>query len=95
MNKIYGLPYMGSKGRFVEDFFNIIPQKKRFYDLFHGGLAVTHYALLHTGVEVISNDLNKQIQDLFVNAVNGVYKNRNEYVSRETFFYGERKRPFH
>ncbi len=71
MNKIYGLPYMGSKGRFVEDFFDIIPQKKRFYDLFHGGLAVTHYALLHTDVEVISNDLNKQIQDLFINAVNG------------------------
>lgn len=85
MNKIYGLPYMGSKGRFVEDFFDIIPKKKRFYDLFHGGLAVTHYALLHTGMEVISNDLNKQIQDLFVNAVNGDYKNRNEYVSRETF----------
>lgn len=94
MNKIYGLPYMGSKGRFVEDFFCIIPQKKRFYDLFHGGLAVTHYALLHTGVEVISNDLNKQIQDLFINAVNGDYKNRNEYVSRETFFTEKENDPF-
>lgn len=94
MNKIYGLPYMGSKGRFVEDFFDIIPQKKRFYDLFHGGLAVTHYALLHTDVEVISNDLNKQIQDLFINAVNGDYKNRNEYVSRETFFTEKENDPF-
>jgi site-specific DNA-adenine methylase len=94
MNKIYGLPYMGSKGRFVEDFFDIIPQKKRFYDLFHGGLAVTHYALLHTDVEVISNDLNKQIQDLFKNAVNGDYKNRNEYVSRETFFTEKENDPF-
>lgn len=94
MNKIYGLSYMGSKGRFVEDFFDIIPKKKRFYDLFHGGLAVTHYALLHTDVEVISNDLNKQIQDLFINAVNGDYKNRNEYVSRETFFTEKENNPF-
>lgn len=94
MNKIYGLPYMGSKGRFVEDFFCIIPQKKRFYDLFHGGLAVTHYALLHTGMEVISNDLNKEIQDLFINAINGDYKNRNEYVSREMFFAEKENDPF-
>lgn len=43
----YGLPYMGSKNRFCKDIFNILPQGKRFVDLFGGGGSMTHYASKH------------------------------------------------
>lgn len=42
----YGIPYMGSKNRIAEWILNHIPSADNFYDLFCGGCAVTHCAML-------------------------------------------------
>ena len=42
----YGLPYMGSKNKIAEWVVSHFPEKKHFYDLFAGGCAVTHCAML-------------------------------------------------
>ena len=42
----YGLPYKGSKNKIAGKIFDLFPQADNFYDLFCGGGALTHYALL-------------------------------------------------
>lgn len=42
----YGLPYKGSKNFIAEWVVSHFPDKTNFYDLFAGGCAVTHTALL-------------------------------------------------
>lgn len=42
----YGLPYMGSKNKIAKDIINILPSGSRFVDLFAGGCAMTHAAIL-------------------------------------------------
>ena len=46
MNKRYGLPYMGSKSKHADWVIEHLPAAENFYDLFAGGCAVTHAALL-------------------------------------------------
>ena len=56
--KTYGVPYRGSKNRIAEDIIALLPTGKRFVDLFAGGCAMTHCALLSDKWEsVLSNDL--------------------------------------
>lgn len=42
----YGVPYMGSKNRIAKDIIAKLPTGKRFVDLFAGGCAITHAAIL-------------------------------------------------
>lgn len=42
----YGVPYQGSKNRIAEDIIALLPAGKRFVDLFAGGCAMTHAAIL-------------------------------------------------
>ena len=42
----YGLPYMGSKNRIARDIVEQLPSAECFVDLFCGGCAVTHAAML-------------------------------------------------
>lgn len=44
--KTFGIPYMGSKNRIAEELIRKIPEGKRFVDLFAGGCAMTHAAIL-------------------------------------------------
>lgn len=46
MKKLYGVPYQGSKNSIAEKIINIIPSAENFYDLFAGGCAITHCAML-------------------------------------------------
>lgn len=83
----YGLPYKGSKNKLAPKIFELFPQKKNFYDLFCGGGAVTHYALLSNKFEkVYQNDINKDCLDLFIDAAKGKYRNETRWISREDFF---------
>ena len=83
----YGLPYKGSKNKLAPKLFELFPQKKNFYDLFCGGGAVTHYALLSNKFEkVYQNDINKDCLDLFIDAAKGKYRNETRWISREDFF---------
>ena len=42
----YGCPYKGSKNAIAEWVVSQFPDRKNFYDLFAGGCAVTHCAML-------------------------------------------------
>lgn len=42
----YGLPYQGSKNKLADRIVALLPKAANFYDLFAGGCAVSHAALL-------------------------------------------------
>ena len=72
----YGIPYKGCKSKYAEQILSYIPSADNFYDLFCGGGAITHCALLQNRWKnYIMNDIDKGLSQLFVDAVNGKYKN--------------------
>jgi len=86
----YGFPYMGSKTKLAEKILNHIPSAENFYDLFAGGCAITHRALLEDfmGVPKFKNIFSNDIQGttlLFKEATEGKYKNERRWISREDF----------
>ena len=84
---LYGLPYMGSKNAIVPYLMNSIPSAENFYDLFAGGCAVTHGAMLtNKWKNFVINDLNGKITQLFIDAINGKFANETRWISREVFF---------
>jgi site-specific DNA-adenine methylase len=90
----YGLPYMGSKNFIAEWVLSKIPPRTNFYDLFCGGGAITHAALLaKKHRRFFMNDLNP-FSELFFDAVNGKYHNEKRWVSRETFEREKTKDPY-
>ena len=92
---LYGLPYMGSKNAIVPYLMNSIPSAENFYDLFAGGCAVTHGAMLtHKWQNFIINDLNGKITQLFIDAVNGKFANETRWISREDFFKLKDEEPY-
>ena len=46
MKQSFGAPYMGSKNRMAKDIIELLPSGRRFVDLFAGGCAMTHAAIL-------------------------------------------------
>lgn len=82
----YGMPYMGSKSRIAEWIIDNLPPAKHFYDLFGGGGAITHCALLSGKYKYVHyNELNPLIVKAFTMAVKGEFKNENRWISREDF----------
>lgn len=82
----YGLPYKGSKSRLAERIIDHLPGARVFYDLFAGGCAITHAALLSGKYEkVVANDI-AAYPALFRDAALGKYRNDYRWVSREDFF---------
>lgn len=89
MVKRYGLPYQGSKNAIAEWIVGHLPRAETLVDLFCGGCAVTHAALLSGKWErIIANDIRADVPQLFMDAVNGRYtpESRSEWISREDFF---------
>jgi hypothetical protein len=83
----YGLPYKGSKNKLAERIVKLLPQRKHLYDLFCGGCAVSHAALLMGKYEHIHiNDFNWLGPTLFMDALQGKYDNETRWISREDFF---------
>lgn len=83
----YGLPYMGSKNRIAEWVVDILPSSDRLYDLFAGGCAITHCAMLSgKWNNYVINDINPGVTQLFLDAMDGKYKDENRWISREEFF---------
>lgn len=83
----YGLPYKGSKSRIADEIYELFPVKKNFYDLFCGGCAMTHYALLRGDFEkFIINDIQGICPELFWEAIHGKYKNESRWISSEEFY---------
>ena len=83
----YGLPYKGSKAKIADRILNLMPSAGTFYDLFAGGMAVTHAAMLRNKFgKVVCNDINGEMMTLFVEAVNGRFKGESRWISRKDFF---------
>ena len=86
MKKNYGMPYKGSKNAIAEKLINFLPPAEHFYDLFGGGGAISHCAmLLGKYKHVHYNELDPLTFKGFKMAINGEFKNENRWVSREDF----------
>nr|DAR09168.1 MAG TPA: DNA adenine methylase [Caudoviricetes sp.] len=81
----YGLPYMGSKNKIAEWVVGHFPEKKHFYDLFAGGCAVTHCAMLKSKFETFTiNDISK-MTEFFTDVISGKYAAEKRWISRKDF----------
>lgn len=83
----YGLPYKGSKNKLAERIVRLLPSKAHLVDLFCGGCAVSHAALLMGKYGHIHiNDINWMCPTLFLDALSGKYEDDTRWISREDFF---------
>jgi len=82
----YGIPYVGSKNKIAEKIIDKLPPAKHFYDLFGGGGAMTHCALMSGKYEFVHyNELNPLVFKAFKMAINGEFKGENRWISKEDF----------
>ena len=84
----YGLPYKGSKNAIAKWVVSQLPKAEYFVDLFFGGGAVTHCAMLSCKYDkFIVNDIDGRLPKLFVDCAYGKYtvENHPEWISREDF----------
>lgn len=82
----YGVPYQGNKSRIADIIIKILPPGKRLVDLFGGGGAITHCAMLSgKWDQFLYNDLNDMITGLFIDAVYGKFKDEHRVITREEF----------
>lgn len=85
----YGLPYKGSKNSIAEWVIENLPGAEVFADLFFGGGAVTHCAMLSGKYKrFIANDIDARLPKLFLECAHGKHtiKNHAEWVGREEFY---------
>ena len=88
----YGLPYKGSKNGIAKRIIAYLPKGKRLVDLFGGGGAITHCALLSCKWQsILYNDINEQLGTLFRDAILGNLTKEKRpdlyrWISREEFF---------
>ena len=86
MEKHYGVPYQGNKSRIADIIISILPEGERLVDLFGGGGAITHCAMLSgKWHSYLYNDLNEMITGLFIDAVYGKYHDERRVITREEF----------
>ena len=86
LDKHYGVPYQGNKSRIADIIISILPEGKRLVDLFGGGGAITHCAMLSGKWEsFLYNDLNEMITGLFIDAVYGKYHDEHRVITRLDF----------
>jgi len=82
----YGLPYKGSKNRIAKKILDVLPAAPVLYDVFCGGCAVTHAALLSGKYSrVVANDINGMIPHAFESAITGGFRNEDRWISRDDF----------
>lgn len=84
--KRFGVSYMGSKNKIVKALIPQLPSAKYFVDLFAGGSAMTHGAMLSGKYErFIVNDIG-DAPSLFKRAINGEFRDEKRWISRDDFF---------
>ena len=82
----YGLPYKGSKNRIAKKILDVLPAAPVLYDVFCGGCAITHAALLSGKYSrVVANDINGMIPHAFETALAGGFRNEDRWISRGDF----------
>lgn len=82
----YGAPYKGSKNKIAEWVVDNLPKAANFYDLFAGGCAVTHCAMLSGKYRSCHvNDIGSA-PEMFFAAASGKYADERRWIGREQFF---------
>ena len=85
----YGVSYKGSKNKIAAEVVNNIPSAPLLIDVFAGGGAITHAALLsHRFSSILANDYDCGALQLFYRASHGLIdfkEERKRWVSREDF----------
>ena len=82
----YGLPYQGSKNRIAKRLVAALPAAPVLYDVFCGGCAVTHAAMLSGKYQrFVVNALRGWLPDAFREAITGGYAHEDRWISREDF----------
>lgn len=85
----FGMPYMGSKSAHVEWLLKNLPSAENFYDLFGGGGAVSHAAVLSKKYKnIFYNEIKSDVAQLFSDAISGKFNPKTfkpEWISRERF----------
>ena len=82
----FGLPYKGSKNRIAKKILDVLPAAPVLYDVFCGGCAITHAALLSGKYgRVVANDINGMIPHAFETAITGGFRNEDRWISRDDF----------
>ncbi len=85
--KRYGLPYKGSKNKIAEWVVSHLSAADNFYDMFAGGCAITHRAIMTRKYKHYHiNDLDGGITQLFLDAMAGRYADETRWISRDMFF---------
>lgn len=86
MGENYGLPYTGSKSRIAHWVIDQLPRGRVLIDAFAGGCSITHRALLSQKWQtIIANDINGKYPQLFLDAVQGKYRDEKRWISRADF----------
>lgn len=81
----YGIPYRGSKNKIAPFVVSTLPSGETLIDLFAGGCAVTHAALLSgKWNHIIANDIGDGPQ-VFEDAIHGKFADEKRWISREEF----------
>ena len=82
----FGLPYQGSKNRIAKRLVDALPPAPVLYDVFCGGCAVTHAAMLSGKYQrFVINDRRDWLPDAFRKAIHGGYAHEDRWISREEF----------
>ena len=84
----YGLPYKGSKNSIAKWIVDQLPKADTFCDLFFGGGAITHRALLSGKYKkFIANDIDARLPKLFLECAHGEHtiERHPEWISRQEF----------
>lgn len=80
------MPYKGSKNGIAREVIAQLPPAEHFYDLFCGGCALTHAAMLSEKYKYFHiNDIDPMMPAAFLKAVNGGFNGETRWVDRETF----------
>lgn len=81
----YGLPYTGSKNRLAEKIICHLPEADTLVDVFFGGGAITHCAMVHNKFKnYIANDIRTTPQ-FFKECIEGKHSNDLRWISSDDF----------
>ena len=66
MSRQFGISYKGSKSKIADKIMSLFPQRENFYDLFMGGGAMTHCAMMSGKFKnIYSSDINWMCPEIF------------------------------
>lgn len=90
----YGIGFQGSKSRLAERIIDLLPSATHLYDLFCGGGAISHCALLSGKWKCVHfSDISDSVV-LFRDCLEGNIPDGSEWISREEFYKRKDKDPY-